>query len=90
MSNCGKNISDQWNVPSFFVLAIIFVLKLNAITTLNVRMTVNVINVDTNLFKPEKQLLNDAEYDVRNYAERKLARRPLQTQIAALKKWLLC
>lgn len=53
-------------------------------------MTVNVINVETNLFKPEKQLLNDAEYDVRNYADRKLARRPLQTQIAALKKWLLC
>ena len=53
-------------------------------------MTVNVIKVDTNLFKPEKQLLNDAEYDVRNYAERKLARRPLQTQMAALKKWLLC
>lgn len=76
-----------------FVSAIIFVSKLNAITTLNVRMTVNVINVDTNcndLFKPEKKLLNDAEDDVSNYAERKLARRPLQSQMAALKKRLQC
>ena len=41
-----------------FVLAIIFVSKLNAIATLNVKMTANVINVDTNcnnLFKPEKK-----------------------------------
>ena len=56
-------------------------------------MTVNVINVDTNcndLFKPEKKLLNDAEDDVSNYAERKLARRPLQSQMAALKKQLQC
>ena len=78
-----------------FVLAIIFVSKLNAIATLNVRMTANVINVDTNcnnLFKPEKKiLLNDAEVnDVKNYAEGKLARRPLQSQMAALKKRLQC
>ena len=77
-----------------FVLAIIFVSKLNAMTTLNVRMTANVINVDTNcnnLFKPEKKiLLNDAEDDVKNYAEGKLARRPLQSQMAALKKRLQC